>query len=169
MQAGLLGTALAVAFWRYDALTCFFGYLVAGLFWDLVPAWIMHPSPLVVDGLAALALIGVAVLVGLVGLVDRSGPADNGGDAAFLELASLGAVDDHVSAVVPGKPAGERFGGTILLLAEGGSVGKLLDGHSRVGVDGMHARFDPAANEGLQSFQPGFPRVAGDGADIAEE
>jgi serine phosphatase RsbU (regulator of sigma subunit) len=69
--AGLLGTTLAGAFWRYDALTCFTGYLLMGLLWGTAPSWMIDAFPAQVDFLLALAAGAATLGLGLVGV--RSG------------------------------------------------------------------------------------------------
>ena len=60
---------------------------------------------------AAFDLADLDVFVGLVGLVDRAGAADDGGEAGALELAGLGGVGhDPRRAVVAGEGAGQALG-----------------------------------------------------------
>jgi len=74
--AGGLGTTMAVAYWRYDVVACFVGYLLMGIFWGLVPGWLIPASPLELDTWIALALLGVCVVIGLVGVLSRKTGAE---------------------------------------------------------------------------------------------
>ncbi|HET6567591.1 MAG TPA: PP2C family protein-serine/threonine phosphatase [Rhodothermales bacterium] len=74
--AGILGAVLAMAYWRYDVLTCFIGYLFVGVFWGMEPGWLIPRGGLATEVWIALGLLGAAVLVGLIGVASRKTGAE---------------------------------------------------------------------------------------------
>ena len=85
------------------------------------------------EGLALLKLIDGDIFIGLMGHGDIAGAADRGGIAAFLKLASLGAVTNNMGAVVAGELADQRFRDGVVFRAQAGAGGVLTDLDARLG------------------------------------
>ena len=70
----LFGGALGLAFWRYDFLTCFTGFFLAYVAWNLNEGWLIAGSPAAVDVVMAALLVAGVALIGFIGVVSgRSG------------------------------------------------------------------------------------------------
>jgi len=67
--SALWGTALGLAFWRYDFLTCFVGYFVAYLLWMLSEGWLVEGSPAILDIWLAGLFVGGLVVAGTRGVI----------------------------------------------------------------------------------------------------
>lgn len=66
--AAVWGLALGIAFWRFDFVTAFVAYFVAGVLWYLGEGWLVDGTPVWVDVLLAGLLIGGILVLGLVGV-----------------------------------------------------------------------------------------------------
>ncbi|MDX1546042.1 MAG: PP2C family protein-serine/threonine phosphatase [Rhodothermales bacterium] len=66
--AAVWGLVLGVAFWRFDFVTAFVAYFVAGVLWYLGEGWLVDGTPVWVDVLLAGLLIGGILVLGLVGV-----------------------------------------------------------------------------------------------------
>jgi serine phosphatase RsbU (regulator of sigma subunit) len=59
------GLVLGLTFWRYDFLTCFTGFFVAFLMWDLNEGWLVDASPAELDvWLGGIFVLGLLVFGG---------------------------------------------------------------------------------------------------------
>jgi len=69
LVSGVTGLVIAVAFWRYDVVTCWVAFTLARLLSTLAQGWLMPGSPVVLDLVLAGLLVTGLLALGIVGVV----------------------------------------------------------------------------------------------------
>ena len=68
LLSGLWGGVLGYTFWRYDFLTSFIALFVALMVWSVSEGWLVTASPVWIDVMLTVLLLGGLVLLGLIGV-----------------------------------------------------------------------------------------------------
>lgn len=68
LLSGIWGGVLGIAFWRYDFLTSFIGLFVAAVVWSVSEGWLVATSPVWIDVLLTVLLLGGMILLGFLGV-----------------------------------------------------------------------------------------------------
>ncbi len=71
LLAAVIAVVFALAFWHYDVLTCFVGYLFLKILVETAPGWMAPGSPTQLDALVAVGLFGAVAAVGVAGVLTR--------------------------------------------------------------------------------------------------
>ncbi len=76
--SGSIGLLLSLALLRFDYFSCFGGFALFGILWQVTPFWLVSVSESQLDVVIAFSLIPIALIVGFLGLISRQDTEDTG-------------------------------------------------------------------------------------------